>query len=58
MEGPGRYTTAFAIMIVLLVIAFVCNELIRPVDSRHHEPEPDALAAGDREDAATKGAQS
>jgi hypothetical protein len=26
-------------MIGLLVIAFVCNELIKPVDSRFHEPE-------------------
>jgi MFS family permease len=38
VQGPGRYTTAFSIMIVLLVIGFVCNELIRPVDERFHEP--------------------
>ena len=38
VQGPGRYTTAFMIMIVLLVIGFVCNELIRPVDERFHEP--------------------
>ncbi len=25
-------------MIVLLVIAFVCNELIKPVDGKFHEP--------------------
>jgi MFS family permease len=37
VQGPGRYTTAFSIMIVLLVIGFVCNELIRPVDERFHE---------------------
>ncbi|OLL73307.1 Oxalate/formate antiporter [Pseudonocardia sp. Ae168_Ps1] len=41
VQGPARYTTAFSIMIGLLVIAFVCNELIRPVDAKHHEPEPE-----------------
>jgi MFS family permease len=30
----SHYTTAFVIMIVLLVVAFVCNELIRPVPDR------------------------
>jgi MFS family permease len=44
VQGPGRYTTAFMIMIGLLVIAFVCNELIRPVDERFHEPSADAAA--------------
>ncbi|HLU55118.1 MAG TPA: OFA family MFS transporter [Pseudonocardia sp.] len=38
VEGPGRYTVAFWIMIGLLVVGFVCNELIRPVDERYHEP--------------------
>ena len=38
-EGPAIYTTAFTIMIVLLVIGFVCNELIKPVDAKWHEPE-------------------
>jgi MFS family permease len=38
VEGPGRYTTAFMIMIVLLVIGFICNELIRPVNEKFHEP--------------------
>jgi MFS family permease len=38
VQGPGRYTVAFSIMIGLLVIGFICNELIRPVDERHHEP--------------------
>jgi MFS family permease len=38
VQGPGRYTVAFSIMIGLLVIGFICNELIRPVDARHHEP--------------------
>lgn len=39
VEGPGRYTMAFYIMIALLVIAFVCNELIKPVDDKFHEPK-------------------
>ncbi|MCD2196383.1 OFA family MFS transporter [Actinomycetospora endophytica] len=30
----SHYTTAFVIMIVLLLIGFVCNELIRPVPER------------------------
>jgi MFS family permease len=38
VEGPGRYTMAFWIMIGLLVVGFVCNELIRPVHERFHEP--------------------
>ncbi|MGH3717380.1 MAG: OFA family MFS transporter [Pseudonocardiaceae bacterium] len=37
VTGPGRYTPSFSIMIGLLIIGFVCNELIRPVDSRFHE---------------------
>jgi len=38
VKGPGRYTTSFMIMIGLLVVGFVCNELIKPVNSRFHEP--------------------
>ncbi|WP_433288694.1 OFA family MFS transporter [Pseudonocardia sp. CA-142604] len=38
VEGPGRYTIAFMIMIGLLVIGFICNELIRPVNEKFHEP--------------------
>jgi MFS family permease len=41
VQGPGRYTTSFMIMIGLLVVGFVCNELIRPVASRFHEPDGD-----------------
>ena len=50
VTGPARYTTAFTIMIVLLVIGFVCNELIRPVHERFHEPKADTTTA-------TQGAQ-
>ncbi|MGH3753866.1 MAG: OFA family MFS transporter [Pseudonocardiaceae bacterium] len=38
VTGPGRYTLSFSIMIGLLIIGFVCNELIRPVNPRFHEP--------------------
>ncbi|MBW0106040.1 OFA family MFS transporter [Pseudonocardia sp. KRD291] len=50
VEGPARYTTAFTIMIVLLAVGFVCNELIRPVNARFHEPKADVKAT-------TEGAQ-
>ncbi|MGH3973367.1 MAG: OFA family MFS transporter [Pseudonocardiaceae bacterium] len=38
VTGPGRYTLSFSIMIGLLVIGFICNELIRPVNPRFHQP--------------------
>ncbi|MDT7710580.1 MAG: hypothetical protein QOG20_6187 [Pseudonocardiales bacterium] len=38
ITGPARYTTAFTIMIVLLVIGFVPNALIRPGAEKFHEP--------------------
>jgi len=41
VEGPDRYNEAFMIMIGLLVIGFICNELIRPVNARFHEPVAD-----------------
>jgi MFS family permease len=44
-QGPALYTLSFSIMIGLLVVAFVCNELIRPVDSRWHEPRAGAPAS-------------
>nr|WP_210407982.1 OFA family MFS transporter [Allokutzneria sp. NRRL B-24872] len=37
-SGPELYTASFSIVIGLLVIAFVANELVRPVHPRHHEP--------------------
>ena len=37
VTGPGRYTLSFTIMVGLLVVGFVCNELIRPVNERYHE---------------------
>jgi MFS family permease len=45
VQGPGRYTPAFMIMIALLVVGFVCNELIRPVNAKYHEPAETVRAA-------------
>jgi MFS family permease len=39
-SGPALYSTSFIIMIVLLVLGFVANELIRPVNARFHEQAP------------------
>ena len=36
--GTGPVHAAFTIMVGLLVVGFVCNELIRPVSERYHEP--------------------
>jgi MFS family permease len=63
-SGPDLYHLSFEIMIGLLIVGFVCNELIKPVDSRFHEsashdpsspvagavpePEPDEQQAGAR----------
>jgi MFS family permease len=52
VTGPGRYTLSFSIMVGLLIIGFVCNELIRPVADKHHEPAADRAAA-DRTEART-----
>jgi MFS family permease len=37
-SGPHLYTLSFSIMIALLVVGLVCNELIRPVNEKWHEP--------------------
>jgi MFS family permease len=44
-SGPDLYTNSFYIMIALLVVGFVANELIRPVNARYHEPKGEAEAA-------------
>jgi MFS family permease len=38
-QGPDLYTTSFYIMIALLVVGFVANEMVRPVNAKFHEPE-------------------
>jgi MFS family permease len=50
VTGPGRYTLSFSIMVGLLVVGFVCNELIRPVADRFHEPAADPTT-GERTEA-------
>ncbi|WP_285746734.1 OFA family MFS transporter [Lentzea sp. NBRC 105346] len=43
--GPDLYTTSFYIMITLLVVGFIANELIRPVNARFHEPAAEPAAS-------------
>ena len=44
-HGPDLYIVSFAVMIALLVVGMVCNELIKPVAARFHEPAlPDGAA--------------
>ncbi|WP_116044848.1 L-lactate MFS transporter [Amycolatopsis palatopharyngis] len=45
-SGPDLYRMSFYIMIGLLVLAFVANELVRPVDPKYHEPAEDKVSAG------------
>ncbi|WP_422748619.1 L-lactate MFS transporter [Mycobacterium sp. WMMD1722] len=49
-SGPDLYTLSFSIMIGLLVVGFVCNELIRPVADRWHEPDASVGGAHDVEE--------
>ncbi|MEU7365452.1 OFA family MFS transporter [Streptomyces hygroscopicus] len=44
--GPGLYSLSLTIMIVLLVVGFIANELVRPVHPRFHEPARATEAAG------------
>ena len=37
-HGSSLYTASLVIMIGLLVVGFVANELVRPVNVRHHIP--------------------
>jgi MFS family permease len=37
-SGPDLYITSLYIVIGLLVVAFIANELVRPVDPKYHEP--------------------
>ncbi len=47
-SGPALYTTSLFIMIGLLIVGFLANEMIRPVDDKYHERPQTAekLAAG------------
>jgi MFS family permease len=42
-SGPDLYTTSLYIVIGLLVIGFIANELIRPVNPKFHEPAEQAV---------------
>jgi MFS family permease len=42
-QGPDLYTTSFYIMIALLVVGFLANELVRPVNAKFHEPAAAAV---------------
>ncbi|WP_019549426.1 L-lactate MFS transporter [Streptomyces sulphureus] len=44
-SGPGLYSLSLYIMMGLLVVGFVANECIRPVNSRYHEPAPSGAGA-------------
>jgi MFS family permease len=39
-HGPDLYVVSFTVMIALLIVGLVCNELIKPVAAKHHEPAP------------------
>jgi MFS family permease len=49
--GPAKYAVSFIIMIALLVVGFVANELVRPVDPKYDVSPGDEPAAA-REEAA------
>ncbi|NJP99022.1 L-lactate MFS transporter [Streptomyces zingiberis] len=44
-SGPDLYNLTFTIMIGVLLVGFVANELVRPVNKRHHEPSPEPSPA-------------
>ena len=44
-EGADLYTLSLSIMVGVLLVGFVANLLVRPVNSRFHEPAPDRQAA-------------
>ncbi len=57
-SGPGLYGLSLTIMIGLLVIGFIANELVRPVDSRHHHIPTPRKATDDATDDSTVEQQS
>jgi MFS family permease len=48
-SGEGLYRLSLFIMVGVLIVGFVANLMIRPVNERFHEPDRGA-AAGDREE--------
>jgi MFS family permease len=47
-SGADLYTLSLLIMVGVLVIGFIANLMIRPVDERFHEPEREAATEHDR----------
>ncbi len=43
-QGADQYNLSLFIMVGVLVVGFVANALVRPVDSRFHEPAADGAA--------------
>src|ERR1700754_514911 len=50
-DGPALYTMSFSIMIGLLLVALVCNELLKPVDEKWHEPSTSGERAKELQEA-------
>ena len=56
-EGSDLYGLSLSIMVGVLVVGFIANALVRPVDSRFHEPDDDdaAPAGGEAREAGRPG---
>ena len=50
-DGPALYTISFSIMTGLLLVALVCNELIKPVNEKWHEPSTSSETAKELQEA-------
>jgi NADH:ubiquinone oxidoreductase subunit H len=46
LSGTRLYVFSFDIMIGLLIVGFLCNELIKPVDPKYHEPSEELVPTG------------
>ncbi len=44
-SGPALYTTSIYIMIGLLILGFIANELVRPVNAKFHEKTAEEVAS-------------
>ena len=44
-EGADLYTLSLSIMVGVLVVGFIANLLVRPVNARFHEPAPERQGA-------------
>jgi MFS family permease len=50
-DGPALYTMSFSIMTGLLLVGLVCNELIKPVNAKWHEPSESTTPAKEIQEA-------